>query len=116
MASNVRTSRVPPPSTSCSSSSVTIWYGSTPGTKSTMSPPARSSSERTSTEKPSGPHQASIPSLVVQSSHTSWMGALNVRSRVSFGLGEAKWLAAAVCVLQLRDVELLHLQHRLHCG
>src|SRR2546429_2649063 len=27
MASNVRTSRVPPPSTSCSSSSVSIWYG-----------------------------------------------------------------------------------------
>src|SRR5438034_1139150 len=35
IASKVRISRVPPPSTSCSSSSVAIWYGSTPGAKST---------------------------------------------------------------------------------
>src|SRR5713101_4568358 len=55
-----------------------------------------------------------MPSLVVQSSHTSWMGALNVRSRVNLGRVAAKLLPAAVRVLQLRDVELLHLQHRLH--
>src|SRR5713101_8622154 len=55
-----------------------------------------------------------MPSLLVQSSHTSWMGALNVRSRVSLGRVAAKLLAAAVRVLQLRDVELFHLQHRLH--
>ncbi len=57
-----------------------------------------------------------MPFLVVQSSHTSWMGALNVRSSVSFGRVEATRLAAAVRALQLLDVELFHLQHRLHGG
>ncbi len=45
------------------------------------SPPARRSSFRTFTEKPSGPHKDSMPSLVVQRSHTSCSEALKVRSR-----------------------------------
>src|SRR5580698_3817628 len=62
-----------------------------------MNPPVRSSSLRTFTPKPSGPHQDSMPSFVVHRSHTSSMAALYVRSilKVFFAMGLLLALRAA---------------------
>src|SRR5207249_4978464 len=75
------------------------------------SPPGRRSSALTVTLNPSGPHHDSIPSFVVHSSHTSAAEAGYMRSRVSLGRLDAR---AAVRLLELGDVELLHLEHRRH--
>src|SRR5262245_29228809 len=60
----------------CSGPAAIIAYSS--------SPPARRSSLRTSTRKPSGPHQDSMPALVVHNSQTSSIDApTKVRSMVT---------------------------------
>src|SRR5690348_13401508 len=87
-----------------------IWSAPTAVIDHNSSPPGRASMARTLTVNPSGPHQASMPSRVVQSSHTSAMGALNVRSSESFGL------TATIGALQLGDIELLHAEHGLRRG
>src|SRR5258708_4245 len=59
-----------------------------------------------------------MPSLVVQSSHTSSTVALNVRSMLTFRRAgwtwEAKLGAAPVRLLERGEVELAHLEQRFH--
>src|SRR5207247_4724284 len=79
------------------------------------SPPRRKSSLRTFTSNPSGPHQDSMPSLVVQSAQTSSAAAsAKVRSmltrRRAGWVCEAKLGAAPVRLLEVGEVELAHLQ------
>src|ERR1700694_268930 len=95
-----------------------IWSGAIALMAYWSSPPRRKSSRRTFTSNPGGPHQDSMPSFVVQSSHTSSMAALNVRSMLT--LRRAGWVCGAklntapVGALQRSDVELAHLQQRFH--
>src|SRR5438876_9506809 len=89
------------------------------------SPPRRRSSLWTVVVNPSGPHQNSRPSFVVQSSQTSFADAWKVRSNRIFGL---ETLAdVAVFPLSARpslplsvgspkglDVDFRHLEQRFH--
>src|ERR1700687_4877887 len=94
------------------------WSGATAVMAYRTSPPRRKSSLRTFTSNPGGPHQDSIPSFVVQSSHTSSMAALNVRSMVT--LRRAGWVCGdklggpPVRALEGGDVKLAHLQQSFH--
>src|SRR6202022_2449046 len=95
-----------------------IWSGAIAVMAYRSSPPRRTSSRRTFTSNPGGPHQDSMPSLVVQSSHTSAMGDLNVRSMLTLRRAgcvcEVKLRTAPISPLERRDVELAHLQQGLH--
>src|SRR6202022_645164 len=95
-----------------------IWSGAIAVMAYRSSPPRRTSSRRTFTSNPGGPHQDSMPSLVVQSSHTSAMGALNVRSMLTLRRAgcvcEVKLGAAPIGVFEGRDIELAHLQQGFH--
>src|SRR3989441_11683346 len=62
------------------------------------SPPGRRSSLWTAVVNPSGPHQASRPSFVVQSSQTSFADAWKVRSNRIFGLEALADVAVVVLV------------------
>src|SRR5216683_817589 len=94
----------------CSGASAVMAYS--------ISPPSRTSSRRTFTEKPSGPHHDSMPSFVVQSSQTSSTVPLKVRSRLTRRragwICEGKLGTAPIRLLQHGEVELAHLQQGFH--
>src|SRR6266851_5369091 len=94
------------------------WSGASAVMAYSISPPSRTSSRRTFTEKPSGPHQDSMPSFVVQSSQTSSMVPLKVRSmltrRRAGWICEATLGTAPIRLPERGEVELAHLQQGLH--
>src|SRR5712664_2849948 len=94
------------------------WSGASAVIAYNISPPSRTSSRRTFTEKPSGPHQDSMPSFVVQSSQTSSTVPLKVRSMLTRRRAgwtcDAKLGAAPVRLLERGEVELAHLQQGFH--
>src|SRR6202171_3652500 len=83
----------------------------------TSSPPGRRSIWWALTANPSAAHQDSIPSLVVQSSHTSSIGAAKVRSSVTRRRASCVFgakLGAPIRLIEGGNVQLLHLEHCFH--
>src|SRR5438046_8099464 len=96
-----------------------IWSGAVAVMAYRSSPPRRKSILRTFTSKPSGPHQDSMPSLVVQSDQTSLAAApAKVRSmltrRREGWICEGKLGAAPVGLLECCEVELAHVEQGFH--
>src|SRR5438876_11040463 len=81
------------------------------------SPPGRSSSLRTSTLKPSGAHQDSIPSLVVHRRHTSSADVGYVRSMRMFVDGVFGVAGSfAIEVLLLCGMPVSHAKATISCA